>query len=61
MPHLELWAGGPFASVVKRHMGIRQKYPDREPFHAVPYEGIENLRPETQDLVKAFLAGKAGK
>jgi arylsulfatase len=55
------WAGGQFASMVKRHMGMRQKYPDREPVHAVPYEGIENLRPETQDLVKAFLAGKAGK
>jgi arylsulfatase len=42
-------------------MGMRQKYPDREPVHGVHYEGIENLRPETQDLVKAFLAGKAGK
>ena len=55
------WAGGPFASMIKRHMGMRQKYPDRKPVHAVPYEGIANLRPETQDLVKAFLAGKAGK
>jgi arylsulfatase len=42
-------------------MGMRQKYPDRKPVHGVPYEGIENLRPETQDLVKSFLAGKAGK
>jgi len=55
------WAGGQFASMVKRHMGMRQKYPDRKPVHAVPYEGIENLRPETKDLVKAFLAGKPGK
>jgi arylsulfatase len=55
------WAGGPFASMIKRHMGMRQKYPDRKPVHGVPYEGIENLRPETQDLIKSFLAGKAGK
>jgi len=27
----------------------------------VPYEGIENLRPETQALVDAFLAGKSKK
>ena len=52
------WAGGQFASMIKRHMGMRQKYPDRKPTHGVPYGGIENLRPETKEMVKIFLAGK---
>ena len=55
------WAGGQFASMVKRHMAMRQRYPDRKPVHGVPYEGIENLRPETEAMVEAFLAGKPGK
>jgi arylsulfatase A-like enzyme len=55
------WAGGQFASMVKRHMATREQYPDRKPVHAVPYEGIENLRPETTALVDAFLAGKPPK
>ena len=55
------WAGGQFASMVKRHMATRKKYADRKPVHGVPYEGIENLRPETKEMVKAFMAGKPGK
>jgi hypothetical protein len=39
-------------------MMMKQKYPDRKPTYGIPYEGIEYLRPETQNLVKAFLAGK---
>jgi arylsulfatase len=53
------WAGGPFASMIKRHKAMRKTHPDREPVHGVPYAGIENLRPETQALVDAFLAAKA--
>jgi arylsulfatase len=55
------WAGGQFAAMVKRHMGMRQKHPDRKPVHDVPYQGIENLRPETRALVDAFLAAKRRK
>jgi arylsulfatase A-like enzyme len=51
------WAAGPFASMIKRHMASRTKYPDRKPVHDTPYQGIENLRPETKELVKAFEAG----
>jgi arylsulfatase len=50
------WAGGQFAAMVKRHMAMRQKYPDRKAVHAMPYEGIQNLRPETKELVDNFLA-----
>ena len=55
------WAGGQFASMVKRHMGMKQKYPDRKPTHGVPYGGIENLRPETKEMVRIFLAGQPKK
>jgi len=51
------WAGGQFAAMVKRHMAYKMKHPDRPPTMGVPYEGIENLRPETQQVLKIFLAG----
>ena len=52
------WGSGAFGGMLKRHMAMKKKYPDREPTYAMPYDGIENLRPETQQLVKAFKAGK---
>ena len=55
------WAGGQFAGMVKRHMAYKMKYPDRPPTLGVPYEGIEDLRPETQFLIKIFMAGRPGK
>jgi arylsulfatase len=51
------WAGGQFANMVKRHMAMKMKYPDRPTVHAMPYEGIENLRPETQELLRVFAMG----
>jgi arylsulfatase len=55
------WASGQFSSMLKRHMAWKKKYPDRKPISATPYEGVENLRPETQRMVDAFLASKKGK
>jgi arylsulfatase A-like enzyme len=52
------WAGGQFAGMVERHMALKQKYPDRAPTHGKPYEGIENLRPETIALVEVFELGQ---
>jgi len=51
------WAGGQFAGMVKRHMAFKQKYPDRPATHGVPYEGIENLRPESKKVVEIFMLG----
>jgi arylsulfatase len=51
------WAGGQFVAMVKRHMAFKQKYPDRPPTHAKPYEGIENLRPESKKIVEIFMLG----
>ncbi|MCP4902054.1 MAG: sulfatase-like hydrolase/transferase [bacterium] len=58
---LATWAAGQFASMIQRHMGLRQKYPDRPPTHGAPYGGIENLRPETEELIEVFLAGQPAK
>ena len=51
------WAGGQFASMIKRHMAFKHKYPDRPATHAKPYEGIENLRPESKKIVEIFMLG----
>ena len=52
------WAGGQFGGMVERHMKFMQKYPNRPPTHGLPYEGIENLRPETIELVEVFKLGQ---
>lgn len=52
------WAGGQFSAMIKRHTAMRKTHPDRKPVHAVPYDGIDNLRPETRKLVDNFLANK---
>ncbi|CUH42624.1 sulfatase-like hydrolase/transferase [Ruegeria atlantica] len=50
--------GIPFVDMMKRHLGMKMQYPDREQAHDVPYGGIENLRPETQALVARMSAMK---
>jgi arylsulfatase A-like enzyme len=52
------WAGGQFVAMIKRHLGMKMKYPDREPTYDIPYGGIENLRPESLKLIEPFLAAK---
>jgi hypothetical protein len=52
------WAGGPFAAMIKRHMAMRKQFPDRPTTHGTPYQGIENLRPESKQMVKDFKAAK---
>jgi len=50
-----LWAWGPFDMMKKRHDGMNKKYPFTPTRHGVPFEGIENLRPESlqyQETVK---------
>ena len=50
------WASGQFVNMIKRHMMMKQKYPDRKPTYGVVYEGIEELRPETKEMVKVFMS-----
>lgn len=53
------WGGQEFVRILGRHLKRKEKYPDTEPARGVPYEGIENLRPETQIAVDAFLLKQA--
>lgn len=50
-----LWAWGPFDMMKKRHDAMNAKYPFTPTRHGVPFEGIENLRPESlvyQDTIR---------
>ena len=49
------WGGAEFVRVIGRHMKRKEKYPDEGPASGRPYDGIENLRPETKAAVEAFL------
>jgi len=49
------WGGAEFVRVVIRHKQRKAKYPDEGPATGVPYDGIENLRPESKAAVEAFL------
>jgi arylsulfatase A-like enzyme len=49
------WGGQEFVRIIQRHMMRKQKYPDEGPARGLPYDGIENLRPETKAAVEAFL------
>lgn len=49
------WGGQEFVRILGRHMARKELYPDTEAARGVPYEGVENLRPETQAAVEAFV------
>ena len=49
------WGGGEFVRIIKRHMMRKQKYPDEGPALGRPYDGVENLRPESKAAVEVFL------
>lgn len=49
------WGGQEFVRIIQRHMMRKQKYPDEGPATGRPYDGIENLRPETKAAVEAFI------
>lgn len=43
-----LWAWGPFDMMKRRHDQMNEKYPFTPTRHGVPFEGIDNLRPESK-------------
>ena len=49
------WGGAKFVRMIQRHMARMQKYPRLPVATGVPYEGIENLRPESKAAVQEFL------
>ncbi len=44
--------GANFGMMIKRHQAMKTKYPNRPPAHGKAYGGIENLRPETMELLE---------
>jgi arylsulfatase A-like enzyme len=52
------WGGQEFGRLIGRHMMRKQKYPSEPPARGIPYDGVENQRPETEAAVKAFLFKK---
>ena len=51
-----LWSAASFQDMVKRHQMMIKKYPHNKLGKGKPYEGIENLRPETQATVETFIS-----
>jgi arylsulfatase len=49
------WGGAKFVRMIQRHMKRKVMYPDEGPGLGMPYEGIENLRPESKAAVQEFL------
>ncbi len=53
------WGGQEFVRVIGRHMQRKALYPDEAAAKGRPYEGIDNLRPESKAAVEAFLFKQA--
>ena len=49
-----LWSGASFQDMIKRHMITIKQYPHLPLGKGVPYEGIENLRPESEKAREVF-------
>ena len=49
------WGGAKFVRMIQRHLKRQEKYPSEGPAIGMPYEGIENLRPESKAAVQEFL------
>jgi arylsulfatase len=53
-----MWTVAYFGDMRQRHMAFKKRYPDRHETHGIPYEGIENLRPETQEMLERYFAAQ---
>ncbi|MCP4643323.1 MAG: sulfatase-like hydrolase/transferase, partial [bacterium] len=53
---LPLWSGASFQDMIKRHMMTIAKHPHFKLGKGQPYEGIENLRPESRETVETFMS-----
>ncbi len=49
-----VWSGTSFARMFAQHRRLKDKYPDWEPAHGLPYEDVENIRPETAAMVETW-------
>lgn len=49
------WGGAKFVRMIHRHLNRKKMYPDEPPATGIPYEGVDNLRPESKAAVQEFL------
>ena len=49
------WGGAKFVRMVKRHLDRKNKYPEEGPAIGMPYDGIDNLRPESPAAREEFV------
>jgi arylsulfatase len=50
-----VWTGTPFVRMRIQHLRMKDKWPDWKPARGMPYEDVENLRPETKKMVQTWL------
>jgi arylsulfatase len=53
-----MWSVAYFPDMRERHMALKKKFPDRTETRAEPYEGIANLRPETEALLEYYYSAR---
>ncbi|MDX2493954.1 MAG: sulfatase-like hydrolase/transferase, partial [Desulfuromusa sp.] len=53
---IALWSGASFQDMAKRHMMTIAQYPHYKLGKGRPYGGIENLRPESKEIVETFIS-----
>lgn len=49
------WGSAKFVNMLQRHLMRKEKYPDMKPDVSMPYDGVTNLRPETQAMLEEWL------
>ncbi len=50
-----VWAGTSFVRMLAQHRRLKDKFPDWNPARGMPYEDVENIRPETVEMVETWL------
>ena len=50
-----VWTGTPFVRMLAQHQRLKDKFPDWEPARGMPYEDVENIRPESKAMVETWL------
>ena len=50
-----VWTGTSFVRMRAQHMRLKDRFPDRQAARGMPYEDVENLRPETKAMLVTWL------
>lgn len=49
-----VWTGTPFVRMLAQHRRLKEKFPNWKPATGMPYEDIENLRPESKKMIETW-------